>query len=294
AGGGGGGFTSIYDRVNAGISGFYNHYGYNSPSGGGGGGIGGSAGTTGGGGKGGGFGGGGGGSSLGTAGAGGFGGGGAGNGGTGGFGGGSGGPTGGDIINGDESPTYPGGGGGGGAAFGGAVFVRNGGTLTIKDSEFGGGSVTGGTGGVAGQPTIKGTGGQAAGTAMFLQGSGTVTYEANQDETISNTIVDEAGWVATTGYTAPTGYVPGSYTVDKTGSATLTLSGANAYSGGTTIEDGKLDLTVLNAAGIGEINFGGDPATNPTLLQVEKAALDNNNKFDNALGVFRVGETIDL
>ena len=308
-GGGGGGFgpTMINGR-------FF-------PSGGGGGGIGGSAGTTTSGGKGGdfgggggsgntpgtpggdgGFGGGGGGSASGDpiAGNGGFGGGGGGknNGspGAGGFGGGTGGPSGGELIGSPptESTTYPGGGGGGGAAFGGAVFVRDGGTLTINDSEFSGGSVTGGAGGVAGQPTIKGTDGQAAGTAIFLQGSGTITYEADTSETISDTIVDEEGWVVTTGYTPPTGYTPGSYTVDKTGAGALTLSGTNAYSGGTTIEDGTLDLTVLNAAGIGEMNFGGDPANNPTTLQIEKTALDNNNKFDNTLGIFRVGDTIDL
>ena len=42
------------------------------------------------------------------------------------------------------------------------------------------------------------------------------------------------------------------------------------------------------------MNFGGDPANNPTTLQIEKTALDNNNKFDNTLGIFRVGDTIDL
>ncbi len=312
AGGGGGGFTSIYDRVNAGISGFYNNYGYSDPSGGGGGGIGGSPGTTGGGGKGGDFGGGGGaggigvtsagaggfggggGGGFGSGAAGGFGGGGGGDYGPGGFGGGIGGPRGGDIVNGDESTTYPGGGGGGGAAFGGAVFVRIGGTLTINDSDFTGGSVTGGTGGVAGQPTIKGGDGQAAGTAMFLQGSGTLTYKTDTDETISDTIVDEAGWVATTGYTPPTGYTPGSYVLDKTGGANLVLSGANAYSGGTTLDNGILDLAVFDAGGVGEMNFGSNAAVLGAILQIEKTALDNTNKFDNTLGIFRVGDTIDL
>ena len=184
--------------------------------------------------------------------------------GSGGFGGGEGGLNGGGNLTG-----YPSGGGGGGAGFGGAVFVRDGGTLTIIDSDFTDGTVTGGAGGASdytdsnnfGGPAadVFGGTGQAAGTAMFLQGSGTITYEADTSETISDTIVDEEGWVVTTAYSPPTGYVPGSYTVDKTGAGTLTLSGANAYSGGTTIEDGTLDLTVFDAAGIGAINFGGDP-----------------------------------
>ncbi len=329
AGGGGGGFASIYDRVNAGISGFYNNYGYKSPSGGGGGGIGGSAGTTSGGGHGGDFGGGGasGGGELASGGTGGFGGGGGGGGGgiglhpgAGGFGGGGagqanlssgggspgaggfGGGTGGDLAGGNFT-SYPEGGGGGGAGFGGAVFVRNGGTLTINESNFSGGGVTGGAGGVSndqghnGSPineTYGGTG-QAAGTAMFLQGSGTITYKTDTaDEDISDTIVDEAGWVATTGYTPPTGYTPGSYVLDKTGGATLTLSGANAYSGGTTLDDGILALTVFDAAGIGEMNFGANAPVLGAILQVERASLDNTNKFDNTLGVFRVGDTIDL
>jgi hypothetical protein len=302
-GGGGGGFGGSTT----------NHF----PSGGGGGGgIGGANGTTLGGGAGGDFGGGGGAGGTGATvgGTGGFGGGGgatfagftpgadggfgggggggeAGGAGAGGFGGGDGGPSGGAQIGNSVSPTYPGGGGGGGAGFGGAVFVRNGGTLTIQDGDFGGGAVQGGTGGVAGTPQLKAGDGQAAGTAMFLQGSGTVTYQADVDKTVADTIVDEAGFVATTpAYTPPAGYTPGSYVLAKTGAAMLVLAGANAYSGGTDLDAGTLDLAVQNAAGIGEMNFGGSPAT----LRIETAALDNTNHFGNKVGVFRVGEIIDL
>ena len=61
------------------------------------------------------------------------------------------------------------------------------------------------------------------------------------------------------------------------------MTGANAYSGGTNLEAGTLDLTVQDAAGIGEMNFGGGLAT----LRVELAGLDINDKFDNTIGAFQ-------
>ena len=194
--------------------------------------------------------------------------------------------------------SYPGGGGGGGAGFGGAVFVRNGGQLILDNVRFSGGEVFGGQGGVSDFPgdnngrepvQVYAEDGRAAGTAMFLQGFGSVTYQASVDLTLSDTITDEAGLVATTGYTPPAGFTPGSYTLVKTGLATLVLANANAYSGGTTIQAGTVDIAVQWAAGTGAVSFG-DPTA---LLRIEAAALDGND-FANTLGVFRVGHTINL
>ena len=282
---------------------------------GGGGGIGGSAGGIGGsggssGGDGGDFGGGGGAYLVVSGGAGGFGGGGGGAtaaGGDGGFGGGGGGAHGSGAVGsggfggGAGGPSaftpYPGGGGGGGAGFGGALFVRNGGELILDNVKFNGGSVQGGQRGLSdylgrhGNPPVQAyaEGGLAAGTAMFLQGFGSITYQVSHDLTLSDTIADEAGLVATAGYTPPAGFTPGSYTLVKTGPATLTLSSANAYSGGTTIQAGAVELAVQWAAGTGAVNFG-DPAA---VLRIAAAALDGND-FANTIGVFRVGHTINL
>lgn len=180
----------------------------------------------GGGGKGGGgpgaFGGGGGGSASTVAGAGGFGGGGGGTGsgtpGAGGFGGGAG--------------AGPKGGGGGG--MGGAIFVQQGGTLNLAGTlNMSGGSVAGGSGNSGGQN------GQAFGSGMFLQGNGSfsTTPGAGQTQTIGDAIVDQTG-VAGSG---------GSWSLVKNGAGTTVLTGANAYSGGTTVNAGILQG---NAAGL--------------------------------------------
>lgn len=181
------------------------------------------------------FGGGGGGEGLGnggTGGTGGFGGGGgaAGNlatGGTGGFGGGggaggangtggSGGMLGGDGGSGDVGP----GAGGGGAGLGGAVFVRSGGTLIIRNSSVNGSAVTAGSGGTAANGT-DGTAGQAQGQDLFLNG------------TVGQIDV-------TTGTSTLTGSISGTGSLTKSGDGTLILSGSNNYSGGTTVSGGLL------------------------------------------------------
>ncbi|MFN5107113.1 MAG: autotransporter domain-containing protein [Bradyrhizobium sp.] len=245
-GGGGGGAVGI------GIS-----------SAGGGGGIGGGAATSvagpGGGGAGG-FGGGGGGSIDSSGGDGGFGGGGgsvrcycsAGKGGFGGGGGGSSGNDGGSCGNtggfgagngGNDSQ----GGAGGGLGAGGAVFVQGGGTLTVAGAfTVNGSSVSGGTGGVgAGN-------GSAFGAGMFLQGNGTLTFNpaAGQNQIVSDVIADQTG-------SGGTGANAGSWGLAKTGTGTLTLTAANTYSGGTTVNGGLINFNAASNFGSGSITLNG-------------------------------------
>ncbi|MEG6507788.1 autotransporter domain-containing protein [Methyloligella sp. 2.7D] len=117
-------------------------------------------------------------------------------------------------------------GGGGGAAFGGAVFVRDGGTLVIRGSgEMGGGTVTGGAGLGAG-----GTG-QAAGTGIFLQNA-TVNFQPRRREIqiIGDGIADDTGNGANSG------------SLVKSGAGTTVLNGINSYSGATTVDGGLLTV----------------------------------------------------
>ena len=128
---------------------------------------------------------------------GGFGGGGGGGGGEGGFGGGDGSALG--------SP------GDGGAALGGAVFVRDGGSLTISADVFTGSySVTGGAAGTGGANDA--TGGEAQGTMMFLHGSGTTTFALAEAQTVA---IDENDAIAGDGI------------LEKAGAGTLSIGGSN-------------------------------------------------------------------
>ena len=207
--------------------------------GGGGGGVQGANGTATEGGAGG-FGGGGGGIVDGTGGAGGFGGGGGSGiiGGTGGFGGGGGvgsiaanrgkGGFGGGEGGNRANAHY----GGGGAGLGGAVFVRQGATLTIVDGAMSGGTVTGGLGR---------RNGQAIGSGIFLAGSVTYTVSANNAVVIADTIGGGVDAQITGGFT-------------KTGDGTLVLTGANSHVGGTTVSAGTLLANNTSGSGTGAGN----------------------------------------
>lgn len=115
--------------------------------------------------------------------------------------------------------------GGGGAAFGGAIFVREGGTLIIRgEGTMGGGSVT------AGQGSGGGGNGMARGAGIFLQNA-TVQFDpqsVDDTQTINDEIADDTG----------NGDKHGS--VRKTGAGTLIFNADNTYTGPTTVENGTL------------------------------------------------------
>jgi Ca2+-binding RTX toxin-like protein len=164
-------------------------------------------------------------------------------GGEGGFGGGNGGSRLEDI---DNAGVYAAGGGGGGAGFGGAIFVRDGGKLTIGTASLSDNSATGGEGGTSLTSSVVGESGQGAGTGLFLQGIGTLTFDpgAGQVATIADTIVDEQGLLASgyDTYIPRFSYDPGAWGVWKSGDGTLILSGNNAYVGETHVDAGRLQV----------------------------------------------------
>jgi autotransporter-associated beta strand protein len=102
--------------------------------------------------------------------------------------------------------------GGGGLGAGGAIFVRQGATLSITDGGISGGTVAGGTGFQSGQ---------AIGSGIFLAGS--VNYNVT-----SGTVILSDGLGG--GFNSQ---ITGGFT--KTGAGTLVLAGNNTFSGGTTI-----------------------------------------------------------
>ncbi len=175
--------------------------------------------------------------------------------GTGGFGAGNGGSRFQDPDTVDSPDTIPdvfaAGGGGGGAGFGGAIFVREGGGLTVGTSTISGGSADGGEGGASLNSAITGEDGIGAGSGIFLQGNGTLTFNPGGGETatILDDIDDELGLIEI-GYVPPAnGYIPGWWNVAKTGDGTVVLSGDNLYSGFTTIAAGTLrvDGSIANS-----------------------------------------------
>lgn len=128
--------------------------------------------------------------------------------------------------------------GGGGAGFGGAVFVMDGGSLTITGSgSVSGGSAAGGTGATAGL---------GRGSGLFLQDSGvTFSQLVGQTQVVSDVIADSTGNGGDAG------------TLVKSGAGQLTLSGANTYSGGTALANGTLRVENNSALGTGMLSVNG-------------------------------------
>jgi hypothetical protein len=163
-------------------------------------------------------------------------------GGTGGFGAGSGGSR---LEDPDNAGVYAAGGGGGGAGFGGAIFVRDGGKLTIGTTSVSGGTATGGEGGASLTSSVVGQDGEGAGSGLFLQGIGTLEFDPGEGEvaTIADSIVDEQGLIAS-GYTYTSEFTfdAGAWGIWKSGEGTLILSGNNTYAGETHVDAGRLQV----------------------------------------------------
>ncbi len=166
------------------------------------------------------------------------------------------------IFNRSDASTYS------GMINGTGVFTKQGtGTLTLSGSN----SYTGGTTISDGQITLGNVNGLgAAGPIAITSGTlnlngRSVTLGALAGSSGGTITTGTAGSVtltstATTDSTFAGAITNGSGTIafTKQGSGTLTLSGNNSYTGGTTINDGVLALGSLNAVGTsGTISFGG-------------------------------------
>lgn len=155
--------------------------------------------------------------------------------------------------------NFPGGGGGGGAGLGGAIFVQEGGQLTLAGSlNVSGNTVSGGKGGESPRGDNGGNG-QAWGSGLFLMGNGSLALGGSAGtQTINDTIADQTG-VAGSG---------GSWALVKNGTNETILNGANAYSGGTTVNGGMLrfksDASLGTAATTVTLNGGSIGTTNDT------------------------------
>jgi autotransporter-associated beta strand protein len=124
------------------------------------------------------------------------------------------------------------GGGGGGAGMGGALFVIDGSTATITSSAtFTGNSLQAGTGGAVVLGGTAGTNGQTFGTDIFLMSGGTLVFDLSSNLNLANIIESDQLAVGGAG---------GGLT--KQGAATLTLNGAQTYTGTTTVSAGTLAL----------------------------------------------------
>ncbi len=126
--------------------------------------------------------------------------------------------------------------GGGGSALGGAVFVRQGGSLTITDGAFAG--TYGVTAGAAGAATGGATAGAARGRMFYLNAGGSFTYDITSG---SRTLAGNDA-------------IAGSGGLTKAGAGSLTISGTNGnFAGTTTVSAGSL---LVDGSVVGMVTVG--------------------------------------
>ncbi|GJE25497.1 Hint domain-containing protein [Methylobacterium organophilum] len=117
-----------------------------------------------------------------------------------------------------------------------------------------------------------GAGGSLAGT---VANAGTLTFAHRGDLAMADTISGQGSLV-------------------QAGSGALTLSGANSYSGGTTIQSGNLTLAAAGAAGTGAIAFPTLTGEATARLTLTAAAQPNAVTFANTIANFGTGSELDL
>ena len=136
---------------------------------------------------------------------------------------------------------------GGGAGFGGAVFVRAGGSLTVQST---GTTASMTMGSVAAGTALKN--GAAAGTGMFLMSGGTTSFDIAGSYTIADALADDS----TSTLPAAQSYTPGNgagAAITKLGNGVLIFAGTNTYAGATMVNAGILRVAVpgkINASAV--------------------------------------------
>ncbi|WP_375595380.1 autotransporter domain-containing protein [Algihabitans albus] len=156
--------------------------------------------------------------------------------------------------------------GGGGAAFGGAVFVMEGGSLTLRNSVLSGGSVTAGSGGSGAAAN-----GSAAGSALFLQNATAIFHvDGGTMLLLGDSIADDTGNADNAG------------TLVKAGAGILILGGTASHTGGTNVSAGTLQLDASE-------RLADDGA-----VAVAAGATFDLAGFDETIGLLSGGGTVAL
>ncbi len=168
-------------------------------------------------------------------------------------------------------------GGGGGSGFGGAIFVRNGGTLSIT-----GNALFENNGVLAGSSTNGGSAGESAGTDLFMMKGSNVTLSPGAGKTITfrGTIADDSSasmggqWASGEGAD-----------IQITGGGLVQFEGANSYTGRTMI--GGATLQAIDGDTIhtdSQIWFNGGGTIGQSLSDANAGVLLTSGDFNRRVG----------
>lgn len=167
--------------------------------------------------------------------------------------------------------------GGGGSGFGGAIFVRSGGTLTIT-----GNSLFESNEALAGSSNNNGSAGQNAGTDLFMMRGSNVTLAPGAGNTITfrGSIADDSAesidgpWAAGNGAN-----------IQITGGGLVQFEGENTYSGRTFIGGATLEAGLgNNIAATSRLVFNGSGTSGSNLSSQTAGVLLTSGEINNRIG----------
>ncbi|MGI3776711.1 MAG: Hint domain-containing protein [Janthinobacterium lividum] len=181
--------------------------------------------------------------------------------------------------------------GGAGLGAGGAIFVQQGGELSLSSGTIAGGAAQGGHDAL--------TTGFGFGAGLFLQGNGQIALSSSAGGTlaIGDAIADQTGSTGQTGLSAAGDPLAGAGSLLVEGPGRVVLSAPSSsstlvlgetYSGGTTLTGGTLELTLRGPLGGGDVAFDG-----PATLVLDVAPGYGQGAFSTIDG-FAPGDTIDF
>jgi autotransporter-associated beta strand protein len=161
-------------------------------------------------------------------------------------------------------------GGGGGAGLGGAIFVDNGGILSITDAAFVGNKAIGGAAGKGNDSKKSGTAGQGLGDDLFLLSGSTTSFASTSGTlTISNPILSDLG--------AAGGSLTSGGVIIGPGAGTVSFPEGNTYTGGTTIQGTLMVSTDTVQPGTGGSLGYYDPQNSPGSITFNGGTLVTTN-----------------
>lgn len=140
----------------------------------------------------------------------------------------------------------------------------------------------------------------ALGTGVLYMNGGTLDVQDGQTHTLANNVTLSADGTlnTTSGNLVLSGVVGesgGSYGLVVNGSGSLTLSGANTYSGDTTLNGGTLVVANSSALGVGNVNLvGGTLAVNPLTVSIGGNYTQSDGVLQLAIGGTSAGEFAQL
>ncbi len=132
---------------------------------------------------------------------------------------------------------------------------------------------------IAGNGWLETTAGQPLG-ALRLEGGAVVT---------GNVAMNADAAIGGNGTGTVNGVISGGFVLSKRGTGTITLGGANTYSGGTIITNGILQLSHNTAAGSGPISILSGSAASARILVTGGVTIDNPISFGNTTSAAGVG-----